>query len=99
MDLNGKVALVTGGAKRVGKAIVKALAARGFQTNMIGPKSLRGIGDQNVYELESFGVASNERWSEVSAQACRTCGTILHLEENAAGILILKCGNCDFVLS
>jgi len=78
---------------------IEALAARGFQTNMLGTKSLRGIGDQNVYELESFGVASNERWSEVSAQACATCGAILHLEENAAGILILKCGNCDFVLS
>ena len=78
---------------------IEALAARGFQTTMIGSKSLRGIGEQNVYELESFGVASNERWSEVSAQACRACGTILHLEENAAGILILKCGNCDFVLA
>lgn len=29
MNLNGKVALVTGGAKRVGKAIVHTLAARG----------------------------------------------------------------------
>jgi NAD(P)-dependent dehydrogenase (short-subunit alcohol dehydrogenase family) len=29
MNLNGKVALVTGGAKRVGKAIVQALATRG----------------------------------------------------------------------
>ena len=29
MNLNGKVALVTGGAKRVGKAIILALAARG----------------------------------------------------------------------
>ena len=31
MDLNGKVALVTGGAKRLGKAIVHALAERGCQ--------------------------------------------------------------------
>ena len=29
MDISGKIALVTGGAKRVGKAIVQALAARG----------------------------------------------------------------------
>jgi NAD(P)-dependent dehydrogenase (short-subunit alcohol dehydrogenase family) len=29
MNLSGKIALVTGGAKRVGKAIVQALAARG----------------------------------------------------------------------
>src|SRR5581483_2102122 len=29
MNLNGKVALVTGGAKRVGRAIVNTLAARG----------------------------------------------------------------------
>jgi NAD(P)-dependent dehydrogenase (short-subunit alcohol dehydrogenase family) len=31
MDLNGKVALVTGGAKRLGKTIVHALAERGCQ--------------------------------------------------------------------
>ena len=66
---------------------------------MIGTRLLKGIGEQNVYELEDFGVASNERWSEVSTEACRVCGTILHLEENPSGILILKCGNCDFVLS
>jgi class 3 adenylate cyclase len=78
---------------------IEALAARGFQTRMIGTKFLKGIGKQNVFELESFGVASNERWSEVSTEACRVCGTILHLEENFSGILILKCGNCGFILS
>ena len=78
---------------------IEAFAARGFQTRMIGTKLLRGIGEQTVYELEAFGVASNERWSEVSAEECQVCGTILHLEENSAGILILKCGNCGFVPS
>ncbi len=78
---------------------IEAFAARGFQTRMIGTKLLKGIGEQNVYELEAFGVASNERWSEMSTEACRVCGTILHLEENSSGILILKCGNCAFVLS
>ncbi len=78
---------------------LEAFAGRGFQTRMIGTKLLKGIGEQNVYELEDFGAASNERWSEVSAEACRICGNILHLEESTSGILILKCGNCDFVLS
>jgi class 3 adenylate cyclase len=76
-----------------------AFVARGFQTRIIGTRLLKGIGEQSVYELEDFGVASNERWSEVSTEACRVCGTILHLEENSAGILILKCGNCNFILS
>ncbi len=78
---------------------VDAFAARGFQAQMIGTRSLRGIGEHTVYELESFGIASNERWSEMSAEACQVCGTILHLEENASGILILKCGNCGYVLA
>jgi class 3 adenylate cyclase len=78
---------------------LQALAARGFETSMIGTKMLKGIGEHKVYELEDFGIASNERWSEVSAEACRVCGAILHLEENSSGILILKCGNCGFVLT
>jgi class 3 adenylate cyclase len=78
---------------------LEAFSARGFQTRMIGTKLLKGIGMENVFELEAFGVSSNERWSEVSTEACRVCGTILHLEENASGILILKCGNCGLILS
>jgi class 3 adenylate cyclase len=80
-------------------ASLDAFAGRGFQTSVVGTKWLKGIGEQEVYELEGFGDASNERWSEVSAEACRVCNTILHLEENSAGILILKCGNCGYVLS
>jgi class 3 adenylate cyclase len=80
-------------------ASLEALAARGFETRKVGSKLLRGIGEQEIHELKSFGVASNERWSEMSAEACQVCGTILHLEEDASGILILKCGDCGFVLS
>jgi class 3 adenylate cyclase len=76
-----------------------SFAARGFQTRMLGVKWLKDIGEQDVYELEGFGVASNERWSSVHAEECQTCGTFLHLEENPSGILILKCGNCGLVLS
>ncbi len=32
----------------------EALSARGFQTRMVGTKWLKGIGEQNVYELEDF---------------------------------------------
>jgi class 3 adenylate cyclase len=78
---------------------LQAFAARGFQTRMIGSRLLKGIGVESIYELEAFGISSNERWSEVSTEACRVCGTILHLEENASGILILKCGNCGLVLT
>jgi class 3 adenylate cyclase len=80
-------------------ASLEAFAGRGFQTSVVGTKFLKGIGERDVYELEDFGATSNERWSEVGAEACRVCGTILHLEENSSGILILKCGNCDFILS
>jgi class 3 adenylate cyclase len=81
------------------ESAAEAFAARGFETRLIGVKSLKGIGEQNVYELESFGAASNERWSAMHVEECRACGTFLHLEENASGILILKCGNCGLVVA
>jgi class 3 adenylate cyclase len=80
-------------------SLMQALAARGFQTKVLGAKDLKDIGEQEVYELEGFGAAENERWTAVSAEACRVCGTILHLEENSAGILILKCGNCGLEIA
>jgi class 3 adenylate cyclase len=80
-------------------SMIEALSAHGFQTRMLGAKALKDLGEQELYELEGFGAAENARWATVGAEACRVCGTILHLEENAAGILILKCGNCGLELS
>jgi class 3 adenylate cyclase len=75
---------------------IRAFAARGFETAALGARTLKDIGEQTVYELEGFGVG-NERWSELSAEACEKCGRILSLEENSSGILILKCSNCGHV--
>jgi len=77
----------------------EAFSARGFQTRKIGIKSLKGIGEQVVYELEAFGASSNERWSSLNVEACSACGTFLHLEENSSAIVMLKCGNCGLVLA
>ncbi len=50
MDLNGKVALVTGGARRVGKAIVLALAARGA-TAAVHYRSSAADAERTVAEI------------------------------------------------
>jgi len=78
-------------------ASIQAFAARGFQTTVLGTRTLKDIGDQNVYQLEGFGAAAGERWTSLSAAACQLCGTILSLEENSSGIFILKCSNCGHV--
>lgn len=54
MELNGKVALVTGGAKRLGKAIVMALAARGCQL-VVHYHTSHAEAEQTVRELSVTG--------------------------------------------
>ncbi|MEW6296387.1 MAG: 3-oxoacyl-ACP reductase family protein [Thermodesulfobacteriota bacterium] len=54
MDLNGKVALVTGGARRLGKAIVSALAARGCKV-VVHYHTSRAEAEQTVGELLAAG--------------------------------------------
>lgn len=52
MNLNGKVALVTGGAKRVGKAIAQALAARGCKL-IVHYKTSQTDAEETVRELHA----------------------------------------------
>lgn len=52
MNLHGKVALVTGGAKRVGKAIAHALAARGC-TLVVHYKTSQTDAEATVRELQA----------------------------------------------
>ncbi len=54
MDLSGKVALVTGGAKRVGKAIVLALAERGCKL-VVHYYTSQAEAEVTVRELRSAG--------------------------------------------
>lgn len=54
MDLNGKTALVTGGAVRVGKAIALALAAAGADV-VINYHSSADAAVQTVAEIETLG--------------------------------------------
>ena len=54
MDLTGKVALVTGGAKRVGKAIVCALAERGCKL-VVHYHTSQPEAEETVRELRSAG--------------------------------------------
>lgn len=54
MNLNSKIALVTGGAKRVGKAIVFALAARGCRT-VVHYHASQAEAEETVRELLAAG--------------------------------------------
>ncbi|HOA23013.1 MAG TPA: SDR family oxidoreductase [Aggregatilineales bacterium] len=55
MDLNGKVALVTGGARRVGKAIALGLAARGMNV-LIHYNRSEAEARQTLDEIRAMGV-------------------------------------------
>jgi NAD(P)-dependent dehydrogenase (short-subunit alcohol dehydrogenase family) len=54
MNIQGKVALVTGGAKRVGKAIVQALAARGCKL-VIHYHTSQAEAEETAQELHAVG--------------------------------------------
>jgi pteridine reductase len=54
MNLNGKVAFVTGGAKRVGKAIVLALARRGCKL-VVHYRTSKSEAEETVRELLAAG--------------------------------------------
>ena len=92
MDLNGKVALVTGGAKRLGKAIVHALAQRGCQL-VVHYHTSQTEAQATVQELRTAGheaialQADITQESEVESmveQAVERFGRIDVLVNNAA---------------
>jgi pteridine reductase len=54
MELNGKVAIVTGGARRLGKALALSLAAKGTRL-VIHYGSSAGPADETVAEIRALG--------------------------------------------
>ncbi|MBI3798268.1 MAG: SDR family oxidoreductase [Deltaproteobacteria bacterium] len=68
MNLNGKIALVTGGAKRVGKAIVTALAQRGC-TIVVHYHTSQSEAEETVRELLAAGHAAIAVQADITQEA------------------------------
>lgn len=92
MNLTGKVALVTGGAKRVGKAIVQALAARGCKL-VVHYHTSQAAAEETVRELFAAGrealalqadITQEEEVDRMIAAALAHFGRIDILVNNAA---------------
>jgi NAD(P)-dependent dehydrogenase (short-subunit alcohol dehydrogenase family) len=92
MTLSNKVALVTGGAKRVGKAIVRALAARGCQL-IVHYHTSKSDAEETVRELLTAGHAAIALQADITQEAavdrmvesaCRHFGRIDILVNNAS---------------
>ena len=68
MDLSGKVALVTGGAKRVGKAIVFALAQRGCKL-VVHYHTSQTEAEETAQELQNAGHEALALQADISREA------------------------------
>jgi len=68
MDLNGKIALVTGGAKRLGKTIVHALAERGCQL-IIHYHTSQIEAEETLNELQTSGHEAIVLQSDITKEA------------------------------
>jgi len=68
MDLTGKIALVTGGAKRIGKAIVLALAARGCKL-VVHYHTSRSEAEETVRELLTAGHEALALQADITQEA------------------------------
>jgi len=67
-ELKGKVALVTGGAKNIGRAIAVSLAEAGANIALVG-RSDRAAADATVAELRSRGVEAEAWLADVAAES------------------------------
>ena len=68
MDLSGKVALVTGGAKRIGKAIVLALAERGCKL-VVHYHTSQAEAEETVRELLAVGHEAVALQADITQEA------------------------------
>lgn len=92
MEIQGKIAIVTGGASGLGEATVRAIVAKGgkaliMDLNMDKGKALaEELGSKNVL-FDKTDVTSESQVKEALARAVREFGSI-HICVNCAGIAV-----------
>ncbi len=89
IDLRGKRALVTGGAKRIGRAISLALGRAGVDV-MVHYRSAKQEAQSLVQEIQLMGVQSRALQEDLS-HANQATGLILRA--------IQQCGRIDFLIN
>jgi 3(or 17)beta-hydroxysteroid dehydrogenase len=86
--LTGKVALVTGGASGIGRAIAERLSADGARVFISDIQTALGqsVAGEQHFEFLAHDVANESQWLDVIRRIAAECGG-LHILVNNAGIL------------
>jgi len=86
-ELAGQVALVTGGARRIGRAIALALARQGA-TIVVNAKTSREEAEDTVREIKALGGTARAMLSDVTDEAA-VAGMVGAVDRDLGGVDIL----------
>ena len=86
-ELAGQVALVTGGARRIGRAIALALARQGA-TIVVNAKTSREEAEDTVREIETLGGTARAMLADVTDEAA-VAGMVGAVDRDLGGVDIL----------
>ena len=86
-ELAGQVALVTGGARRIGRAIALALAHQGA-TIVVNAKTSREEAEDTVREIETLGGTARAMLADVTDEAA-VAGMVGAVDRDLGGVDIL----------